>query len=349
MLPFVFVSILSVLFAFFAEQRNSRICMCVLALLLASFSGLRGPDVGIDTDQYYYFYEEILQGNGVFGIEDSFISFCEFLQIFSPDPALLIFVMSFLTNVLIVARLWTFRKSCSFAVMIAVYLAGYYPESMNIMRQFFAVALIFGGSYFLEKNKPLIFIPFLVIAISMHTSSIVGILLLFVYLWSVDDERKSMKRAAIAILVLPSFYIGYSRIMDAYEIYSRYFETVKQNFGFMLMYKMLLTIFICYISRYGFIRKGNEIVGQKIIDSRVLCFYVLGLCLCSLGMFFPYIDRIGLYFLMFEMPFWGWAVKSNEMSIPYRVFCYIFIGYLFLMTLLTDGHDIFPYKTIWGG
>jgi hypothetical protein len=136
--------------------------------------------------------------------------------------------------------------------------------------------------------------------------------------------------------------------MEAYEIYSAYFETVKQNFGFMLMYKLLLTMIIFYVSKFGFVRKGAIVVGQKFIEYKIMFFYVIGLVLCSMGMIFPYVDRIGLYFLMFEMPFWGGVVRANEMSIPYKIFCCIFVLYLYIMNLLFDGQCIFPYVSIWG-
>lgn len=347
MLFFVIISFFCLVLACVAERRDNHILMLISALLLALYSGLRGVDVGIDTERYYFFYEEIFKGNSVFGIESSFLKFCEFLQFFSPNPALLIFVLSFFTNMLIVGRLWSFRKKASFGIMLAVYIAGYYPETMNIMRQFFAVALVFFGTFFLEKNKPLLFIPFLLAAIAMHTSSLVGVLLLFVYLWNVKDERKIARRVCISCLIVPALYLGFSSIKEAYDIYARYFDTVKQNLGFMLVYKMFGVLLVCYISKFGLIRKGVHVLGLAGFNGAIVIFYLLGICLCSLGMFFPYMDRIGLFFLMFEMVFWGWAVRSSEMNMLYKAFCCLFIFYLYIMNLLIDGQHIFPYTTIW--
>ena len=231
--------------------------------------------------------------------------------------------------------------------MIAIYISGYYPESMNIMRQFFAVALIFFGSYFLQKNKVLLFLPFLFVAINMHTSSIVGILLLFVYFWN-KEECNWKKKSILLFVMVPITYVGFSKVKDAYEIYAKYFEIVKQNIGFMLAYKISAVSLVGYVSKCGLIRRGVDIVGKNKMNENVVGLYLIGLLLCSLGSFFPFVDRIGLYFLMFEMPFWGWAIRASEMSIPYRIFCYVFIVYLYAMNLLTDGHQIFPYKTIFG-
>lgn len=348
MLAFVILSFACLAIAYIAEWKDSRVGMFICALLLALYSGLRGPSVGIDTVQYYFFYDQIVKGDPVFGVEESFLNFCDFLQNFSTDPALLIFFMSFITNILIIARLWTCRRMGTFWVMVAIYIAGYYPETMNVMRQFFAIALIFFGSYFLEKKSPLLFLPFLIFAIKMHTSSIVGVIFLFLYFWNKDGEKKLTKKIILLSLIVPTIYIGSSKIKDAYEIYSRYFETVKQNFGFMIIYKIFALSIITYVSKFGLVRYGSEIVGKVKLNGEIFALYLVGLVLCSLGMFFPYIDRIGLYFLMYEMLFWGWAIKANEMSIVYRIFCYIFVVYLFVMNLITDGHHIFPYVTIWG-
>ena len=58
MLSFVLITIISLSISYIAERKNSRVGMFLVALILAVYSGLRGPEVGIDTEQYYYFYEQ---------------------------------------------------------------------------------------------------------------------------------------------------------------------------------------------------------------------------------------------------------------------------------------------------
>lgn len=348
MISYLFVSLLTLLFSFVAEKKDSKVCCCLAMFCLAVFSGVRGPSVGIDTEQYYYFFSGLADGARIFWSEKSFLSICSALHIFSKDPAFLVFVFSFCTNVLIVWRLWTFRNKSSFFVMVAVYLAGYYPESMNVMRQFFAVSLVFAGSYFLERNRPLFFIPFFIFALNIHASSVVSLPLLIAFLWQSDGRFYGVKRLFLILLSLVFFVIFFSKFSSVLAGYSKYFETMKQSLGFMLIFKFIGVAVICYITRFGFCRMGGRIVGCRNSENIISLVYAFGLILCSLGMFFPFVDRIALFFLMFEMPFWGWCVKSQSLSLAYKCYCGIFIFYLYIMNLITDGQHIFPYVTIWG-
>ena len=218
---------------------------------------------------------------------------------------------------------------------------------MNVMRQFFAIAILFSGSYFLEKKKPLLFFSFLFLAVCMHTSAIIGLVLFFIYFWNINYEKKIFYRLIMILVFFPIMYVAFSRIKDAYELYVRYFDVSRQNVGFMLVYKFVGMGLVCYISKFGLVRDGNKITGLNQSHFEIAILYALGLLLCSLGMFFPYVDRVGLYFLMFEMPFWGWAVKSHDMKLLYKLYIYLFIVYLYIMNLFLDGQKIFPYSTIW--
>ena len=345
MFPFIFITIFSLILAHLAERFNRSSVMLLCALSLALFSGFRGENVGIDTENYYAIYYSVLKGRMIWGVEGAFQSLCDFLQNFSTNPALLVFTLSFLTNILIVSRLWTFRKKCSFWVMIAIYMAGYYPMSMNIMRQFFSVALVFFGSIFFEKNKPLYFLPFFCIAFAIHNSAIVGVIPLITSLW--NFKKQGIWKLVLSFLFIFLFIFLFSKIANVFFYYSKYLAIVNQNIGFMLIYKTFILLIVLIISKIGLIRYGNRVIGIEKIDKYITLFYFVGLCLCSLGMFLPYVDRIGLYFLMYEMPFWGYIIKKKDLSMAYSICCFIFILYLYIGTLIGDGHHIFPYTTIW--
>ena len=344
MMFFLFLTIVILISAFLAEYYKSHFAFFVTAIILVLYSGLRGPNVGFDTWAYYLSYWRILAGKPVYGLETGFVSFCEFLQLYSRDPAFLIFVTSVVTNLLIVLRLWTFRHSCSFVIMIAIYLSVYYPMSMNIMRQFFSVALIFAGTYFLEKKKPLFFIPFLMSALSIHRSSIIAIFFLLFYICRTE---KKVQFHFLRFIVIGVVALYMKDIIDIIEYFLKYLKNLEINFSFMLFYKLTMSLIILYVVKFGLLRKNEQIIGQAQFSTTEYIFYIVGILLCMLGGFFKYADRIALPFLMYEMPFWGKAVRMPQFNLIYKAICIFFILFLYIMNLLTDNQHIFPYTTIW--
>ena len=62
----------------------------------------------------------------------------------------------------------------------------------------------------------------------MHTSSIVGILLLFVYFWN-KEECNWKKKSILLFVMVPITYVGFSKVKDAYEIYAKYKMRMQDN------------------------------------------------------------------------------------------------------------------------
>jgi len=348
MIPFIFLTVFVLIFAYLAERYDSISFFGVCLMLLTFFSAFRGESVGIDTAQYYRVYNDVASGKNIYGIEKSFLMFCDCLQYFSKKPEFLVFLMSALTNVLILFRFWSFRKEASFLVMIAIYIAGYYPETMNVMRQFLAVAIVFAGSYFLFRKQILIYALFLIIAVIFHKSALLGLGLIVVYLLT-EKELKSHYRILSIIVLLISLVVLLPVIMDSLEIYSRYFNRLKGSVGFMIPFKLCCFMLAVLLAKFGLRKEKGVALGVEKINLNNTGLYLLGLLTCCGGMFFLFMDRIALYYMMFEMPFWGRLAKSNYFPLFYMTQIAFFVAYLYVMYLFSDGHRIFPYYTVFGG
>lgn len=346
MVEFIVLTAFVLLFAFIAERRNSFPFFFLCMFSLALFSGLRNESVGIDTVQYYRVYQEVLNGKNVYGIEDSFLDICRFLQNLSDSPEFLVFVMSFLTNVLIVARLWTLRKECSFFVMVAIYIASFYPESMNVMRQFLAISLVFAGTYFLKKKTFWFYILFCFIAFLFHKTALLGFLLLIVFLFVSRDVNKWIRYGGILVF---SLFVVYSApmLVEMMEIYSRYFNRLGSGVGLIMLYKICLFCLAVIIAKFGLYSQSGTVQGKERLNITYTFSYAMGLILCSFGTMFLFMDRIALYFMMFEMPFWGKFAQSRCYPLFYRTMISLLVVSLYMLYLFSDGQGIFPYSTIW--
>lgn len=346
MVEFVVLTIFVLFFAFFAERHNSFPFFFLCVLSLALFSGLRNESVGIDTAQYYMVYHNVLSGRDVYGIEDSFLNICVFLQTISKSPAFLVFFMSSLTNILIISRLWTLRKECSFFVMVAIYISSFYPESMNVMRQFLAVALVFAGTYFLRKKTLWIYIIFCTMAFLFHKTALLGYLLLIVFFIVNKEINKWLRYGGILVFSLVVL-ISFPTLISLIDAYSRYFNRSGSGIGLIMLYKIILFCLASFIAKFGLYQQSGVFYGKEKMNMAFSVSYAAGLILCSIGTFFLFMDRIALYFMMFEMPFWGSFARSRFYPLFYRSLIFVLVASLYIMYLISDGQKIFPYSTIW--
>jgi hypothetical protein len=179
-MEYLYIVAISLLLSFIIERYNSRIALLVLSLFLSSICGLRGPEVGIDTENYIRYLNDIqLRGVG-YGSEWGFSLISYYLMYFFQLPYIPLFIYSLITNFLIIYRIWEFKDKASFPLMILIFLAFYYPYTFIIVRQMLAISLIFWGSRYIEKGKLSRYLLYNVIAITFHTSSIICLVLAFI-------------------------------------------------------------------------------------------------------------------------------------------------------------------------
>ena len=168
-----FISSLSIcsLFAYLADKYNSKLVRNLLICFLVLITGFRSVEVGIDSANYAEIWDAVLVGIPVF-LEVGFQMLIQFLQRISTNPTILFVTCSIITFDLLIIRLWDFRNVASFTVMILVLFMLVVMPSMNTMRQYCAVSIVFYGTKFLFQKKYLKFILSVLIATSLHTSSL---------------------------------------------------------------------------------------------------------------------------------------------------------------------------------
>lgn len=161
------------LFAMAAQKRNSKFLLFLVALILSLLCGLRGDGVGVDTLNYMSYFANLRAIGIGFGSDIGFSVFAYgMLQIFEESHIVLL-ICAFITNFLIIFRLWDFRDRASLSMMVFIFSVMHYPYTFNIVRQYLAIAMVFYGTRYIEKKKPLVYILINIVAVSIHTSSLV--------------------------------------------------------------------------------------------------------------------------------------------------------------------------------
>lgn len=188
-------------------------------LALASMGLLRGEPVGVDVRKY------------IINIQHTTFapSSWNFYTVFEPGYNLLIaafnsvfdYPMLFigLTNVLYVISFNKFAKSKSrdFNLFILLlFLLGYYTQSYNIMRQYFAISifLLYAAhvdiGHLTKKQFIMTFLLILFLGMFFHNSTYI---MFFLLLYNIPTIRTNVKKAHLCILLIFTYFMTYLQVV----------------------------------------------------------------------------------------------------------------------------------------
>lgn len=215
------------IFSYFAEKRNRKLLIWVIILSLTMAAGLRAYSVGLDTPSYVEKFSYIYKGmfSYAYGLEESFKYICYGILHVIPNASFLLGLLALITHACIILRFWELRGIASFPCMVVFYYMSFYFMSLNGIRQFVAVAIVFWGTRYLGQKKFLRFILCICIAALFHQTAIVGFLLLLLNAFQWKELQQKQKLLYILfILCVPLIIVLLSNKMAQY---SRYFSDLS--------------------------------------------------------------------------------------------------------------------------
>ncbi|MDT2827203.1 EpsG family protein [Enterococcus viikkiensis] len=228
-----------------------------------------------------------------------------------------------------------------------VYLTMYFTQSMNIIRQSLAVAIIFYGYYYLIQRDLKKYLVICIIATSFHMSALIAFPLFFF----LDENNNIRKKLFIvfsfflifAVLNYEKFFLFIGGInsfgFDRYTEYASYSGSIDTNNKIFFM--NLFIFLIVFIFR------------KKMFKNDKLYFFyylmIVGLIFGISGFFSPYLKRLSLYseivyIVVLPMLTDMFEGVNEKILLKYLLFIscvmYFFIAY----TWLKFG-AIIPYET----
>ena len=204
---------LSTFFLFIAEKTRSpyrKIIIAIGLLIPIMLAGMRKIGIGTDTEVYVnVLYEAAHSSSGFFDYLGQ-----EVYSSFQMKPVtnweigynLLVYISTKITNsyqgVLFATHLLTIgfvykglvkldaNFSKAFAMLIFYFM--FYASSLNLMRQWIAVAIIFYGFHYIQDGKTKKYLFCVVLAVLFHNSAILGIVIWLIYYFFVkfNSERE---------------------------------------------------------------------------------------------------------------------------------------------------------------
>lgn len=337
--------------SYLADKYNSKTILYFLISVFVFFTGFRGEEVGIDTVGYVETWNEALYGHLLF-TELGFQFLIYFLQIFTDNEVFLFLTCSLIIYVLIILRLWDFRNIASFPIMILALYMLVFMQSMNIMRQFCGVAIVFYFTRYLFNRQYIRYLLGLIIATSFHTSSILGLSLFGLEILNWKRFSKKRKMIFILLLLLVSI-VGCLIFKIVYTKYGHYFIDTEVNVGVLTFVKFIFIIISYYLSKISCkaiaFEKNGYYINSFVINAVVLL-YLLGVIVESLGYFFPFMNRVGLIYSFWGIIFWGILFKMTrriQLKCIYLVSMAVLLGVPFLLAIIFNGFGTVPYFLCW--
>lgn len=333
-----------------ADKKDKRKYITFAALVLTLVAGLRAATVGIDTPQYTKYFGLIAEGklNLVYGLEDSFVFICGVLLKIWNNANFLYTVFALITNLLIFRRLWDFKGQISLAWATAVYCGMFYFMTFNIMRQFVAVAIIFYATKYLSQRKYIKYLLFVAVAFLFHKTAILGVLFVAceVFAWKHLSRRQKRFLLCAAMLVPVAAIILIKIFLSKYL---RYLQNIQFNFGIMLLLKLAFFIAILLLGHLGTsaVTKNDKYGRGEYTLASVRTYYIVGLVITALGYIFPFADRIGIYFYIFEAVFMGMVAKHAKNQTIIKICMIALYAYILAGAIFGNSFGQAPYLFAW--
>ncbi len=338
------------LMAYLAQRKSKKKYMIFAAVVLALLAGLRANTVGIDTHNYTVLFARIAEGQFdlAYGLETSFKYICAFLLAIWNNSNFLFLVFALITNILIFARLWELKDTISLTWSVIVYIGVFYFMTFNIMRQFVAVAIIFWATRYLAEKKYAKFLIFVAIAVLFHRSALLGVLFVAfeIFAWKhLTNKQKSLVKLFWSFGIIVAILFGTIIIGR----YINYFQNIQFDFGIMIFVKMLLFVFTSsMLSR----EEPKDIDSTGYSVSAYTCntakvYYAFGMLVTMLGYMFENMDRIGIYFYLFETIYIGMVMKSKRVEIIEKTLITVLYLMLAFGALIGNGQGQGNYLFCW--
>ena len=356
---FVCAIVVAIFFAKIADKSRNKKYIYISILIFSLVAGLRAPSVGVDTKAYYYSFINDFPYSWQFK-ELGFRFISNMLMNVFGNPVFLMIIYALITNSFIINRLWDFREKYNFPFMVFLYGFIFFIETLNIMRQFLAISIIFYFTRLLTKKKYFSFFIIVLIMTTIHKSSLLALLLLVFYFWKdLSNRKKIMFGVPIIVIVI----VG-AGIVLKYESdhILNYFSSSNRinNLNFTFIYRFMVFVFsyILYKSQKVVVYGKNKLnnlqkendemldLDKKVSEfNQISCIYFIGLCLTSMGMFYFVMARLGYYYLIFELLYWGYITHiTNKNKKLNMLLISVYAIYVLMLELISNGSAVFPYK-----
>lgn len=336
------------------NKKQNNLFIYLSGLLLWGVAGFRGPHVGTDTSNYLGIYdfsknismERLIEGE--YDVEKGFILMNKVIGLVFENRYSIIPVSS----LFIIVGILYFIKINSSDLFMSVYLfitLNYFSASMNIVRQFIAIAIFFIGYEELKKNKKLRYFLLIILASTIHLSSLVYLIVPVIN--RLKPNSKNMRIigffsliTTVAIYTNPSIITS---ISGRYAVYSgtRYFEGNAVR-GTVMIWVTQLILYLCAMYILHNHSSLDESKKKSIFLNSIMILF--SICVGVVSTRIQILARVIYYFDIFMVIIIPEIINQliREKFFTKILICFILALY-FLYNLMQGGSGVVPYNFFW--
>jgi len=292
-------------------SRSMKACILIACLILIIPSMVR-YGIGYDYIPYMPYIKWYLNNGNLInwsGVDPNWglgirLSI-SFISLITKDPKYVYALWSFLSLSLAFRSIIKFSSN-PFISFVAFALLGYYFMSMNMMRQFFAMAILMNALPYLLSDKPRAFLKYAIITVVaslFHSSALLMLPLFFVFRLKVKP-----KNLPAILLIEVAFLFIFQNILKVIIESSQYSSYLSGHYS-NVDPNSTLTIIVFFILALSFFSLRNKRYSKRVGVLLVITVLAAGLLLSG-------------YFLQ---------------SIFFRVIYYLSIFWVFLLPELLSG------------
>ena len=325
--------VVSFFFARVAEKSKSKAVFISFSVLSVAvtvlLAGLRDISIGIDTSNVF--------ANG-WNVAITARSFWRFLQLYhlyftAKEYLYAVLIGSvaqavgnyhvFLTlvHLIIVGGVYVgafrLRKFASPSFVLLLFYLFYYNHSLNVFRQYMAMAILFAATADIINRHFLRYFVFVAIAVLIHNTAVIGIIPLILFCLLYPNGRLQTvslsKRLMLGVMVIVGtiMVIPLSRLLLSLGLinqkYRYYLESGSTNSYLLARVLTLLELFVVFILRRSW--------RNKIHHSNFFVFCLFAFCvLYQIAATIPYGKRIPAYFSMINLATLVMIIKCQRIK-----------------------------------
>ena len=255
-------------------KNERKVLLFTYVLHFSLIAGLRAHSVGTDTQLYNNIFLTTANSNFAELLNNSkFIGYSFLMKIISiftgNNYTVFLLFVSFLTNFFIFFVAYKIRETSLFFTAFFYSVFYYFYQSMNISRQYLAIALCIYFFYLVAVEKKFIKgLVVLLIATSIHTTAIVC--LIFIPLSRIKWDLKKYLYLSFLSVICSLLYkrgvIFFTNIFDDYQMYSENQYLAAGNRIFLVMFLLLIVLLGLFLTnRYKEIYSDNVFILQSFL------------------------------------------------------------------------------------
>lgn len=326
------IYIIIVVFLCICTIKKRNIILYILSFcLLFIVGGLRGFEVGTDTQNYLALYATIksIQYKSFLLLEPGWVILnllCSGL--FDEYRSVLIF-SQILILILLFTRLWKSTSNPSMGVLFYVLLY-YYLNSFNITRQLIATVIVFYGLYYLINKRNRYFYYCIFFATLFHYSSLFCLIIPLMY------KIRRLSFSTTIFLLFFSYFCGIyviPNILSFLPYIGRYMVYIERGgVASGSLSRIFLNLFFIVIYYY-------------LHRNKYISFFFWGIVMYNLFAFSPAVGRIAVFFMISQLYIvsdMGHLKKKNRIQVKSLFLLYGFIQFFTLLS--ANVSEVVPYK-----